>query len=87
MMDVGESLNPAIDIGQIEGAFAQGQGLFTLEEHRYSPEGVLYTRAPGAYKIPGKQSFLLQFESACILCFSNYTYVLLNDGLEIDENY
>ncbi|XP_061480984.1 xanthine dehydrogenase/oxidase [Rhineura floridana] len=52
VMDVGTSLNPAIDIGQIEGAFAQGVGLFTLEELRYSPEGNLYTRGPGMYKIP-----------------------------------
>ncbi|XP_074845961.1 xanthine dehydrogenase/oxidase isoform X2 [Carettochelys insculpta] len=52
VMDVGTSLNPAIDIGQIEGAFVQGLGLFTLEELRYSPEGELYSRGPGAYKIP-----------------------------------
>lgn len=37
---------------QIEGAFVQGIGLFTLEELRYSPEGNLYTRGPGMYKIP-----------------------------------
>ena len=53
VMDIGDSLNPAIDIGQIEGAFMQGLGLFTLEELRYSPSGVLLTRGPGAYKIPG----------------------------------
>ncbi|XP_053315311.1 xanthine dehydrogenase/oxidase [Spea bombifrons] len=52
VMDVGTSLNPAIDIGQIEGAFVQGMGLFTLEEMRYSPDGFLYTRGPGMYKIP-----------------------------------
>lgn len=52
-MDLGESLNPAIDIGQIEGAFVQGQGLFTIEDPMFSPEGTLYTRGPGAYKIPG----------------------------------
>ncbi|KAM8946598.1 xanthine dehydrogenase/oxidase isoform 2-T2 [Pelodytes ibericus] len=52
VMDVGTSLNPAIDIGQIEGAFVQGLGLFTLEEMRYSPGGFLYTRGPGMYKIP-----------------------------------
>ncbi|EMP24535.1 Xanthine dehydrogenase/oxidase [Chelonia mydas] len=52
VMDVGTSLNPAIDIGQIEGGFIQGLGLFTLEELRYSPEGDLYTRGPGMYKIP-----------------------------------
>ncbi|XP_068088896.1 xanthine dehydrogenase/oxidase isoform X2 [Hyperolius riggenbachi] len=52
VMDVGTSLNPAIDIGQVEGAFVQGLGLFTLEELKYSPEGNLYTRGPGMYKIP-----------------------------------
>ncbi|XP_059046310.1 xanthine dehydrogenase [Achroia grisella] len=53
VMDLGTSLNPAIDIGQIEGAFIQGYGLFTLEELIYSPTGTLYSRGPGAYKIPG----------------------------------
>jgi len=38
---------------QVEGAFMQGLGLFTMEELRYSPQGVLLTRGPGAYKIPG----------------------------------
>ena len=53
-MDVGRSINPAIDYGQIEGGFIQGQGLFTTEEslwHRAS--GQLFTRGPGTYKIPG----------------------------------
>lgn len=53
-MDVGRSINPAIDYGQIEGAFVQGMGLFTMEEslwHRAS--GQIFTRGPGAYKIPG----------------------------------
>jgi xanthine dehydrogenase/oxidase len=53
VMDVGSSLNPAIDIGQIEGAFMQGYGLFVLEELIYSPNGTLYSRGPGMYKIPG----------------------------------
>ena len=53
VMDVGSSINPAIDIGQIEGAFTQGYGLFTLEELIYSPEGTLYSRGPGMYKLPG----------------------------------
>ncbi|XP_026315872.1 xanthine dehydrogenase isoform X3 [Hyposmocoma kahamanoa] len=53
VMDLGESINPAIDIGQIEGAFVQGYGLFTIEELIYSPTGTLYSRGPGAYKIPG----------------------------------
>ncbi|RAL17538.1 putative xanthine dehydrogenase HxA [Aspergillus homomorphus CBS 101889] len=53
-MDVGRTINPAIDYGQIEGAFIQGQGLFTTEEslwHRAS--GQIFTKGPGNYKIPG----------------------------------
>uniref|UniRef100_A0A8D0HBB7 Xanthine dehydrogenase/oxidase n=1 Tax=Sphenodon punctatus TaxID=8508 RepID=A0A8D0HBB7_SPHPU len=61
VMDVGTSLNPAIDIGQIEGAFVQGLGLFTLEELRYSPEGNLYTRGPGMYKIPAFGDIPIEF--------------------------
>ncbi|XP_063994922.1 xanthine dehydrogenase-like [Diachasmimorpha longicaudata] len=53
VMDVGDSLNPAIDIGQVEGAFTQGLGLYTLEELMYSPDGTMYTCGPGSYKLPG----------------------------------
>ncbi len=53
VMDLGESINPAIDIGQVEGAFAQGYGLFMMEQMVHSPDGLLLTRGPGAYKIPG----------------------------------
>lgn len=52
VMDAGESLNPAVDIGQIEGAFIQGYGLFCMEELLYSPEGLMLTKGPGSYKIP-----------------------------------
>ncbi|XP_053612795.1 xanthine dehydrogenase [Plodia interpunctella] len=61
VMDLGESLNPAIDIGQIEGGFVQGYGLFTMEELIYSPTGTLYSRGPGAYKIPGFGDIPLEF--------------------------
>ncbi|OAG05168.1 xanthine dehydrogenase [Paraphaeosphaeria sporulosa] len=53
-MDVGRSINPAIDYGQIEGAFVQGQGLFTTEESLWMRStGGIFTKGPGAYKIPG----------------------------------
>ena len=52
-MDIGRSINPAIDYGQIEGAFIQGQGLFTMEESLWTRSGELFTRGPGTYKIPG----------------------------------
>ncbi|OCT77525.1 hypothetical protein XELAEV_18028617mg [Xenopus laevis] len=61
VMDVGTSLNPAIDIGQVEGAFVQGLGLFTLEELKYSPDGILYTRGPGMYKIPAFGDIPIEF--------------------------
>jgi xanthine dehydrogenase large subunit len=50
--DVGRSLNPAIDIGQIEGGFVQGMGWLTTEELVYNADGRLLTHAPSTYKIP-----------------------------------
>jgi xanthine dehydrogenase large subunit len=50
--DVGRSLNPAIDIGQIEGAFVQGMGWLTTEELVFDAHGRLRTHAPSTYKIP-----------------------------------
>jgi xanthine dehydrogenase large subunit len=50
--DVGTSINPAIDIGQIEGGFIQGMGWLTTEELVWNPDGQLATHAPSTYKIP-----------------------------------
>ena len=51
--DAGRSLNPAIDIGQVEGAFVQGMGWLTMEELVWHPQtGKLMTHAPSTYKIP-----------------------------------
>ena len=51
--DVGRSLNPAVDIGQVEGAFIQGMGWLTTEELVWHPQtGLLMTHAPSTYKIP-----------------------------------
>ena len=51
--DAGRSLNPAIDIGQVEGAFIQGMGWLTMEELVWHPKsGLLMTHAPSTYKIP-----------------------------------
>ena len=50
--DVGRSLNPAIDIGQIEGGFVQGMGWLTTEELWWDDKGRLRTHAPSTYKIP-----------------------------------
>ncbi|WP_404402619.1 xanthine dehydrogenase molybdopterin binding subunit [Pelagibacterium halotolerans] len=50
--DVGRSLNPAIDMGQIEGGFIQGMGWLTTEELWWDEKGQLRTHAPSTYKIP-----------------------------------
>jgi xanthine dehydrogenase large subunit len=50
--DVGQSLNPAIDIGQIEGGYIQGMGLLTSEELIWGEDGRLQTPGPANYKIP-----------------------------------
>ena len=50
--DVGDSLNPALDLGQIEGGFVQGMGWLTMEELWWDKEGRLRTHAPSTYKIP-----------------------------------
>lgn len=50
--DAGASLNPALDIGQVEGGFVQGAGWLTMEELVWDTKGALKTHAPSTYKIP-----------------------------------
>ncbi|MCE2517022.1 MAG: xanthine dehydrogenase molybdopterin binding subunit [Alphaproteobacteria bacterium] len=50
--DAGASLNPALDLGQIEGGYIQGLGWLTMEELVYGDDGRLLTHAPSTYKIP-----------------------------------
>jgi len=69
LVDVGRSINPALDVGQIEGAFTQGMGWVTSEEliwgdgdHPWvKPAGRLLTAGPGAYKIPAFNDTPRQF--------------------------
>jgi xanthine dehydrogenase large subunit len=53
--DCGDSLNPALDRGQIEGGFVQGMGWLTMEELWWDKTGRLRTHAPSTYKIPGSR--------------------------------
>ncbi len=64
--DVGESLNPAIDIGQIEGGFIQGMGWLTTEELWWDEAGVLQTHAPSTYKIPAASDLPAEFNVALL---------------------
>ncbi|RQO61910.1 xanthine dehydrogenase molybdopterin binding subunit [Paucibacter sp. KBW04] len=63
--DAGQSLNPALDIGQDEGAFVQGAGWLTTEELVWHPSsGLLTTHAPSTYKIPTANDMPPDFRSA-----------------------
>lgn len=55
VQDCGASLNPAVDLGQIEGAFVQGMGWLTCEELYWNAKGELQTVGPSTYKIPGSR--------------------------------
>jgi xanthine dehydrogenase/oxidase len=81
VMDVGKSLSPAIDIGQIEGGFAQGYGWLTLEEVVYLPNGNLHTRGPGTYKIPGFQDVPLDMRVHLLGQATNPTTIYSSKGI------
>ncbi|KAG1664511.1 hypothetical protein FOA52_007775 [Chlamydomonas sp. UWO 241] len=68
VMDVGNPINPAIDIGQVEGAFVQGMGWLCIEEllwgdkqHGWVRPGHLFTKGPGTYKIPSVNDIPVDF--------------------------
>jgi xanthine dehydrogenase large subunit len=66
LMDIGRSINPGIDRGQIVGAFIQGYGWVTNEELRYTDKGMLLTHSPTTYKIPNIGDLPKIFNVACI---------------------
>jgi xanthine dehydrogenase/oxidase len=75
-MDVGNSINPAIDIGQVEGGFVQGLGWSCLEElvwgddqHHWVQRGMLHTRGPGARSLRILSMVVEQGQSV-LLCAS-----------------
>ncbi|KAJ8045307.1 Xanthine dehydrogenase/oxidase [Holothuria leucospilota] len=71
VMDVGDSINPAVDIGQVEGGFMQGYGLFLTEDYRYSPDGHLLTKGPCAYKMPTVKNIPAEFNVSLLHNASN----------------
>ena len=52
LQDAGKAINPALELGQIEGGFVQGQGWLTMEEVIWKPNGQITTVSPSTYKIP-----------------------------------
>ena len=69
--DVGRSLNPAIDIGQIEGGFVQGLGWLTTEELVWRGDGSLATDGPATYKIPAIGDRPVEFNVALLASTPN----------------
>ncbi|WP_319783184.1 xanthine dehydrogenase molybdopterin binding subunit [Oceanisphaera sp. IT1-181] len=64
--DVGDSLNPAIDIGQVEGAFVQAVGWLTTEELVWNDKGKLMTQGPAGYKIPAITDMPIDFRTTLV---------------------
>lgn len=69
--DVGASLNPAIDIGQIEGGFIQGVGWLTTEELCWNEQGRLTTNGPASYKIPTITDMPIEFNTQLLQNHAN----------------
>ena len=69
--DCGESINPAIDMGQIEGGFVQGAGWLTSEELWWNDDGELKTHAPSTYKIPTSSDLPVDFRATMLESATN----------------
>ncbi len=66
LMDIGKSINPGIDRGQIIGGFVQGMGWVTAEELVYGPKGQLLSNSPTTYKIPNISDIPPIFNVSCL---------------------
>ncbi len=78
LQDVGYSINPAIDIGQIEGAFVQGMGWLTTEELVWNEQGRLLSNNPATYKIPAINDAPEDFRVALLPDAPNREHTIYN---------
>lgn len=78
LQDVGHSINPAIDIGQIEGAFVQGMGWLTTEELVWNEQGRLLSNNPATYKIPAINDAPADFRVALVPDAPNREHTIYN---------
>ncbi|KAK3106243.1 hypothetical protein FSP39_015904 [Pinctada imbricata] len=81
VMDVGKSLNPAIDIGQIEGAFIMGYGMMTVEDMKWTPDGVQISNGPINYKVPGVRNIPREFRVSLLKDCPNPKAVYSSKGI------
>lgn len=78
LQDVGHSINPAIDLGQIEGAFVQGMGWLTTEELVWNEQGRLLSNNPATYKIPAINDAPEDFRVALLPDAPNREHTIYN---------
>jgi xanthine dehydrogenase molybdopterin-binding subunit B len=69
--DNGSQLNPAVDVGQVEGGFVQGMGLYTIEELLWAKDGHLRTRNVSTYKIPSHDDIPIEFNVSLLRGVTN----------------
>lgn len=81
MEDLGVSLNPQVDVGQVEGAFVIGLGHFVSEELIYGNQGQLYTNDTWTYKVPGPKDIPIDFRVKFKVDGANPRGVLNTKGL------
>ncbi|KAL3828644.1 hypothetical protein ACJIZ3_017446 [Penstemon smallii] len=74
--DCGLSMNPAVDLGQIEGAFVQGLGFFMLEEYLHNSDGLVVTDSTWTYKIPTIDTIPKQFNVEVLNSGHHHKHVL-----------
>ncbi|ELU04404.1 hypothetical protein CAPTEDRAFT_219969 [Capitella teleta] len=81
VMDVGQSLNPAIDVGQIEGAFVQGMGWHTTEEENWSDDGKLLSTNYDKYTVPKASDIPSEFNVTLLKDSENPKAVYSSKGI------
>ena len=81
LQDVGNSLNPAVDIGQIEGGFVQGMGWLTTEELMWDNKGKIMSNSPANYKIPTSADIPEKFNVALFDRANNEETVYLSKAV------
>lgn len=78
--DVGESTSPAIDVGQVEGAFTMGLGYWTSEKIVMSAEGEVLTNNTLTYTVPGAKDIPIDLRVKFSKCYPNRVGVLKSKG-------
>lgn len=80
MEDTGNSISPSIDMGQVEGGFVMGLGMWTTENVQFDSDGRIVTNRSWNYKIPGPKDIPVDFRVTFPANNPNPTGVLKSKG-------